>query len=455
MNVYLCFLVCLHFSMCGHHRRRGSGSPQSIHFIWAWILLAQHVPWSSRINHTHTLFCAFRDLHQCLYFHKRIKRSFVLGLELMHLSRQVPRYFAVTICLSWGFSRWPFLKTGRARMSLMRFTFLDNASRLPCFFPNFDSNQMHPENFRCVPPKRSIRNSSSFRRIEIIGLRVLRYTTLDFSSQNNNCSLSTFSSRPRAEVTSHQQHVDIGNACNKKTSVSRLVTATHGMMPINTRRSFSSCQPQTRDFNSSRKTGLQTVWVFHFSLFLHFLYWRGHCSGGEFLAYLHFIPRCPHGLPWHAGVENYKRLFLNETNCLPLKTFSSLPLDVRMLPLSFYYEPVRKLLPALKFYSVRECLQTHLRVEITRNCHATWVQVQMPRARLAIDIRIICRPDFFVLLLPKNKMEVLTAMVLRIHLSQFLLFSQYPIMSPNFLNHCVIHQDFVEHVDNQNCFLEN
>ena len=29
-----------------------------------------------------------------------------------------------------------FLKTGRARISLMRFAFLDNSFRLPCSFPN-------------------------------------------------------------------------------------------------------------------------------------------------------------------------------------------------------------------------------------------------------------------------------------------------------------------------------
>ena len=38
----------------------------------------------------------------------------------------------------------------------MRFTFLDNASRLPFSFPNSILYQVHPENFRCVPPKRSI-----------------------------------------------------------------------------------------------------------------------------------------------------------------------------------------------------------------------------------------------------------------------------------------------------------
>ena len=40
--------------------------------------------------------------------------------------------------------------------SLMRFTFLDNASRLPSSFPNSILYQVHSENFRCDPPKRSI-----------------------------------------------------------------------------------------------------------------------------------------------------------------------------------------------------------------------------------------------------------------------------------------------------------
>ena len=53
------------------------------------------------------------------------------------------------------------------------------------------------------------------------------------------------------------------------------------------------------------------------------------------------------------------------------------------------------------------------------------------------------------MLIPKNKIKVLTAVVLRSHFSQFLLFSEYPIMSPNFLNHYVIQQDLVEHVDNE------
>ena len=38
---------------------------------------------------------------------------------------------------------------------------------------------------------------------------------MDFFSQNSNCSLSTFFSRPRAEVPSFHQHVEKGNECHK------------------------------------------------------------------------------------------------------------------------------------------------------------------------------------------------------------------------------------------------
>ena len=43
---------------------------------------------------------------------------------LYFFSRQVPRCFAVTMCLPWGILRCCSSKTGRARISLMRFTFL-------------------------------------------------------------------------------------------------------------------------------------------------------------------------------------------------------------------------------------------------------------------------------------------------------------------------------------------
>ena len=71
-------------------------------------------------------------------------------------------------------------------------------------------------------------------------------------------------------------------------------------------------------------------------------------------------------------------------------------------------------------------------------------------AWLVIDIRLICRLDFFSLLLLKDKVKVLIAMVLRSHYSQFLLFSESPVVLQNVWNHCVIHQNLVEHVDDQN-----
>ena len=71
-----------------------------------------------------------------------------------------------------------------------------------------------------------------------------------------------------------------------------------------------------------------------------------------------------------------------------------------------------------------------------------------------IDIRLVCRIDFFSLLLLKSKVKALIAMVLPSHYSQFLLFSESPMISPNFLNHRVIHQNLVEHVDDQERFQE-
>ena len=106
--------------------------------------------------------------------------------------------------------------------------------------------------------------------------------------------------------------------------------------------------------------------------------------------------------------------------------------------------------PALKFRLVRVFLQMHLRGEITRNCHDLSTSpnthgVVSHRHKTYLSSRL-----FLSLLILKSKVKVLTAMVLRYHCSQFLLFSESPLMSPNFLSHCVIHQDLVEHVDNHN-----
>ena len=45
-------------------------------------------------------------------------------------------------------------------------------------------------------------------------------------------------------------------------------------------------------------------------------------------------------------------------------------------------------------------------------------------------------------------------MVVRSHFSQFLLFSEFPMVLPNFVNHCVNPQTLVGQVDNQKRFQE-
>ena len=135
---------------------------QSIHFIWDYISLAQHCALKlPNPQLTYDLLCLWR-------LHKRMKRS-CLRLWACISSRQILRYFSCTICLSWGFLEWLFLKTGRARISLMRFTFLDNASRLPVSFPNSILYQVHPDNFLVCPAEAFNPNCSTYRRIEFIG----------------------------------------------------------------------------------------------------------------------------------------------------------------------------------------------------------------------------------------------------------------------------------------------
>ena len=145
-------------------------------------------------------------------------------------------------------------------------------------------------------------------------------------------------------------------------------------MPIITWRSFSSCQPWTRNvFNSSRRTGLQTVWVFHVNPFLHFRSWRGYLFWVRFSCVFHFFPQS-HGVPWHACTEKSNCLHLNKIHLSSAENtpvfrsaseFCPLP-RVTSLCVNFCSEIHNS---ALKFCLVKE-LQMHFRVEITRNCHA-------------------------------------------------------------------------------------
>ena len=92
----LCVLVYVHCPNHGQYRHRVSGhSPQSVHFFWA-----QKLPCS-------TLCSLFFTFHATLLSQSACREVFV------------PQNRA------------------RARISLMRFAFFDNASRLSFFFPEF------------------------------------------------------------------------------------------------------------------------------------------------------------------------------------------------------------------------------------------------------------------------------------------------------------------------------
>ena len=76
--------------------------------------------------------------------------------------------------------------------------------RLPLFsFPNSFLYQVHPENFMCVLPQHSIPFLQLSVKCNSFDLSFKIHNLGRFSSKNSNSSLSSFFSRPRAEVTSH------------------------------------------------------------------------------------------------------------------------------------------------------------------------------------------------------------------------------------------------------------
>ena len=73
----------------------------------------------------------------CPWFNRSIKRSLVRILELVNIFRQVPCYSTVESFLVQSFLLWPLLKPSCARTTLVRFTFLNDASRWTRSFLNF------------------------------------------------------------------------------------------------------------------------------------------------------------------------------------------------------------------------------------------------------------------------------------------------------------------------------
>ena len=203
----------------------------------------------------------------------------------------MPHYFAGTTCLSWGFFRRLFLKTGRARISLTRFAFLDNASRLPFSVPTFSLVPGASQEFLVRPAEAFNPNSSTFRWI---------------------LSLSNFFSNSRW-VSFHCQHVEIGNDRHECICFQ---TCNHDIRDdVENRTTMFFILPAIDEEFSAWVPGLAFTLFKLFSSVCFFTFGTEEyaCSRWEFLASLHFIPRCPYGLPWHACVENYTRLFLNKT----------------------------------------------------------------------------------------------------------------------------------------------
>ena len=146
----------------------------------------------------------------------------------------------------------------------------------------------------------------------------------------------------------------------------------------------------------------------------------------------------------------YRKLQLSpfEQNPLVFRwKHSSLPLGVGVLSPSSCYEPLRKLLLGNSQFGSEILFGQGITDAFPSGDNSELPCLVINKGRFPPS-------RLFVLLLPKNKIKVLTAMVLRSHFPQFPLFSECPIMSPNSLNHCVIHQDLVEHVDNQKRFKE-
>ena len=93
----------------------------------------------------------------------------------------------------------------------------------------------------------------------------------------------------------------------------------------------------------------------------------------------------------------------------------------------------------------------HLRERMTRNCQ----QVRIPGAWRAIDLRQCLSSRLFSFTLPEKqgKGVWLQQFFTSTFLNSFL-FSELPMMLPNFLNHYVIPQALDGQVDNQKRFRE-
>ena len=144
-------------------------------------------------------------------------------------------------------TRFPqvFIPQNRARrISLMRFASLDRASRLPFSFPNFSFVPDASWEFLVCPAEAFNPNSSSFRRIELTGSESWETQPWTFVFCLTTATVPWVPSflDPALRLLL-VQHAEKRQRMPQMHMFPRLVTTTHGMMPIIAWRSFSSCQP--------------------------------------------------------------------------------------------------------------------------------------------------------------------------------------------------------------------
>ena len=174
----------------------------------------------------------------------------------LKIFRQIPHCFAGAIFLSWGFLRCCFLKLRRARTSLMSVTFLDNTSRWPFLFPEFEfRTRCVLRILRCVPPKRSL----SLAQLSA------EWTSLDLNSEVHDLGLFYLSelqllleyslSSTSCWASPHHQHVETGMIAINA-SAFRLVTYDTREDAENHTTIFTFCSPRAGNFGSSRRAGL-------------------------------------------------------------------------------------------------------------------------------------------------------------------------------------------------------
>ena len=185
------------------------------------------------------------------------------------------------------------------------------------------------------------------------------------------------------------------------------------------------------------------------------------CFWWEFLAYLHFIPRYPHGLPWHACVEYYRRLFLNKTQLLSAENIIQSSASVWELFALFL------LLRAFTQTSARKFtiqLWNFIRSGITDGspsgdnsalvCHLS----TSPNTQGMVSHRhkTYLSSKRFLLALSEKQGKGTDCNGSSLTLFSISYFAQnprhrqrFPTVLPKFWNNCVILQDRVEHVDDQ------